>query len=688
MQRNRVSKGCGHSFLKLVYSFSTTYAIDPTGTFLRGIKELDALETIKTMLNNVTPTVFFPVVTVFLLACFFVYYAKSSRFPTGTTEWITGDTEKKRLTFITARHPMEKRDIAPLAIIVAVFAFLAFFQLGDTFAPQTFFQFTRESKQILIELDEPEEIGAIMFYTGLWTGSYSLEFSEDGKHWTAQTTEDEENGDDSPTPAMDQPHSHLFKWRYATLNDENPEVKFIRITASRTPIELGELALYDAGYSLIPLSRITCADAPELFDEQELIPDGPTHMNGMYFDEIYHGRTALEHLRGIYPYETTHPPLGKEIIAVSVSVFGMTPFGWRFIGALFGVAMLIVMYIFLKNMFGKTVIAACGTLLFAFDFMRFVQTRIATIDTYGVFFILLSYFFMYRYITTDADAPFKKSLPPLALSGIFFGIGCASKWIVAYAGIGLAAIYIIRLVQLSMIYKENDRTGFGLYLTKTLLFSVLFFGVVPVVVYCLSYIPYGLARDMTVSGGMLWNKEFYTIIWDNQTSMFSYHSKLTEGHPYSATPLQWLLDARPILYVNNSRGNLRASFAAFGNPVVWWGGFMAIVAMAVRAVIKRDGKSLFIVIGYLSQFAPWLIITRVVFIYHYFPSTLFLVLALAHVLNTILEAERGRFKMAVYGFTAATGAVFVMFYPALSGIYTPRWYFSSFLKWIPGTWPL
>ena len=277
-------------------------------------------------------------------------------------------------------------------------------------------------------------------------------------------------------------------------------------TNKSAPLELGELALYDSTGALINGSRIINPGAPELFDEQELIPEKPEYMNSMYFDEIYHGRTALEHLRNIYPYEITHPPLGKEIIAASIYAFGMTPFGWRFIGAVFGVVMLIVMYIFLKNMFGKTLVAVCGTLLFGFDFMRFVQTRIATIDTYGVIFILLSFFFMYRHITTDPDAPFKRSLAPLALSGVSFGLGCASKWIVPYAGVGLAIIYAIRLVMLAKHYNENEKTGFGLYLIKTLLFSALFFIVTPLIIYCLSYIPYGLARNMTIRDGMLLDK--------------------------------------------------------------------------------------------------------------------------------------------------------------------------------------
>ena len=625
--------------------------------------------------------------TVFLIALFFLYYRRISQPLAGTSEWITELVETPKLTFITTRRPMEKKDFAPLTLITVVFLFLALFQLGDTSAPQSFFRFPDDQSPIIIELDNPEVISSIMFYTGLGTGSYKLEFSLDGVNWRDQGPTQSNDQNESPTPAMNQTYAQLFKWRYADLSNDNQPVKYIRLTAMNKQMELGEIALYDVSGMLIQSSGISCTDAPELFDEQQLIPKEPTYMNSMYFDEIYHGRTAFEFLRGIYPYETTHPPLGKEIIAASVYVLGMTPFGWRFIGAVFGVAMLVILYIFLKNLFGKTPIAVCGTLLLGFDFMRFVQTRIATIDTYGVIFILLSYFFMYRHITTDPDAPFKKSLAPLALSGLFFGIGCASKWIAVYAALGLVAIYVLHLIMLARRYREAERHGYGAFLIKTLLFSALFFIVVPVIIYCLSYIPYGLARGMTLKKGMLWDRGYYKIIWDNQVSMFKYHSGLTEGHPYASRWYQWIVDGRPILYVSNTDGNLKSSFAAFGNPVVWWGGFLAIIALIFRCLRQHDGKALFIVIGYFSQLLPWVAITRVVFIYHYFPSTLFLVMALALIFDTIFEKGRGRFKQAVYGYTAAAGVVFAMFYPALTGIYVPQWYFRYIVRWIPSAWP-
>ncbi|MDT2263872.1 hypothetical protein P7H12_10120 [Paenibacillus larvae] len=87
-----------------------------------------------------------------------------------------------------------------------------------------------------------------------------------------------------------------------------------------------------------------------LFDEQKDAPYEPTYLNGTYFDEIYHARTAYEHLHQIEPYESTHPPLGKIFISAGIWLFGMNPLGWRIVGTLFGVGMIPLMYAFGKRL--------------------------------------------------------------------------------------------------------------------------------------------------------------------------------------------------------------------------------------------------------------------------------------------------------------------------------------------------
>ena len=402
-------------------------------------------------------------------------------------------------------------------------------------------------------------------------------------------------------------------------------------------------------------------------------------MNSSYFDEIYHVRTAIEHQKDIWPYEVSHPPLGKLIIGIGISLFGVTPFGWRFMGTLFGVLMLPVMYVFLKKLFGGKVVPVLGTIIFAADFMHYAQTRIATIDTYAVFFILLMYLFMYLWCEDG-----KKRY--LALSGLFFGIGAASKWTCIYAGAGLAVIWALHWIVRAHHRKDDERGGdlFGKFL-RNCGFCVVFFVLVPAAIYYVSYYHYGAAKGLTGIGAFF-TKEYAQIVLDNQTFMFTYHSGVTASHPYSSRWYQWVLDIRPILYyLDYGTDGTRQSFGAFVNPILCWAGLIALFVLGYEAVAKRDRRAAFILIGYLAQLLPWVFITRITFEYHYFACTVFLVLALGYVI-ALMRQWNPRWRVYAVGMAVLCVAMFIMFYPALSGMRVDNAAASRLLRWLP-TWP-
>ncbi len=547
------------------------------------------------------------------------------------------------------KSSFRRADAVALSIITLVYAVTAFIGLGDTDAPQSFHKF-QSGESVVIDLGQVRSMDSITFYSGLNTGSYRIEASDDGEGWF-------------DLGSFEQNYVALFKWNDAELDAlKGCSARYIRLTAAGD-VWLGELAVRCGG-ELFGSS----SDAPELFDEQDVVPEYQHYTNSTYFDEIYHARTALEHLEGIYPYEISHPPLGKLIISIGIALFGMTPFGWRFSGTLIGVLMLPVMYALLKRMFSSVRVCACATAIFAFDFMHFTQTRIATIDSYSVFFILLMYLFMYMYITDG-------KLRHLALSGLFFGIGAACKWTCFYAGAGLALIWLIHWI------RSFELKAF----LKNCAFCVVFFILVPAMIYYMSYYPYGRAIGLD-GAGMYFSSDYARLVLDNQEFMFSYHSGVHSEHPYSSRWWQWVIDERPILYyLKYFDDGTRSSFGAFLNPVLCWAGLIAVVLCAVFAVRQHDKLSQFIVIGYLAQLLPWVFITRTTFEYHYFPSSVFLVLALARIFS-LMESRTKGWKFNVYGLTGLSCALFAVFYPVLSGVRVNAELATNLLKWLP-SWP-
>lgn len=592
-----------------------------------------------------------PISAVLLLVLFFMGLPrlKSCVLPGPSLAPETGDT--KRLT---------RLDLFLMLMISLVYAFVAFWGLGDSQAPESFTDMSGKSALISLEEDSPPS--GIMLYTGIGIGSYSIEYSADGESFV-------------PVLEFEQTHAQVLKW-HSLLPDTELVPRYIRVTAVSGSPWLGELSLLDGDGELIPIS----ADIPALCDEQALTPASSNYMNSSYFDEIYHARTAWEHLNGIQPYEISHPPLGKIIISIGISIFGMDPFGWRFMGTLAGVLMLPLLYLLLKKLFGGSLIPALGCFVFATDFMHFVQTRIATIDSYGVLFILMMYLFMYIYLSEG-------KLWALGLSGIAFGLGAASKWICLYAGAGLGLIWAIhwalRFIELRRQKKagENGEALLPAFL-KNCLFCLGFFVLIPLLIYYFSYLPYGKALGVSPFSG-----EYMKTVWDNQVFMFTYHSGVVAEHPYSSRWYQWVLDIRPILYYLEYFDNgERSSICAFVGPALCWGGLLSLFVLGYTAVFRRDRKAAFILLGYFAQLVPWMFISRITFEYHYFPASLFLLLALCYVFKLFLDNKKN-WALYLLPFAGACLLLFILFYPALSGVPVDNARASALLGWLP-TWPI
>ena len=244
-----------------------------------------------------------------------------------------------------------------------------------------------------------------------------------------------------------------------------------------------------------------------------------------------------------------------------------------------------------------------------------------------------------------------------------------------YAGAGLALIWLIHWI------RNFEMKAF----LKNCAFCVVFFVIVPAMIYYMSYYPYGKALGLD-GVGMYFSSDYAKLVLDNQEFMFSYHSGVHSEHPYSSRWWQWVIDERPILYyLKYFDDGTRSSFGAFLNPVLCWAGLIAMALCAVFAVKRRDKLSQFIVIGYLAQLLPWVFITRTTFEYHYFPSSVFLVLAIARIFSLMEDNTKG-WKFNVYGLTGLSCALFIAFYPVLSGVSVNTQLATSLLKWLP-SWP-
>ena len=535
-------------------------------------------------------------------------------------------------------------------------------------------------------------LGTLSFPTSVYRGetgdSFTLDFGQTVAVDRVWVNSNSAQGtlrfvtDDGEEDEYTQDQGDMFKWHEANLAFTT---RYLTVQVEDRAVAVNEIAFFSGG-ELLPVT-VSEGDALALVDEQNTVPEAPSYFNGMIFDEIYHARTAYENIHNLSVYEWTHPPLGKLIIALGILLFGMKPFGWRIMGTLFGVAMVPLMYVFSKRIFKRTDFAFVTAGLWAFDCMHFTQTRIATIDVYGVFFILLMFFFMYEYVRQDYfTAPLKDKLRPLALSGVAFGLGCASKWIGCYAGAGLAVVLFYHLLTaLSEAYKGHDkgaaarRSLFWKRLWTTAGWCCLWFLLVPGVIYFLSYFPYyRYEASLRQSYGL---RDMWDTLIKNQKDMYNYHSGLTATHMCQSTWYQWPFTFKSVWFYVSGDGERISNIASTGNPAVWWISAVGAVCLFLEWVlgkVKKNPVHPILFVGVAANYGPWVLVTRCVFLYHFFATVPFLLLSTVYLLF-LLEQENRKIYWIKWAWLSLAVVYFILLYPAISGLPTGFGY-AGFLE--------
>ena len=590
---------------------------------------------------------------------------------------------------LSQKNPLlNRKDFIILLIMIVVCSAMSFYKLGNTYAASSYWKASEENESVIVEFDNVETVSRTVY-------SNSIPANDNAYCYTVfYETED---GSGNYTELFRIKAGSFFAWERV---DKTFTTKRVKIVSTESGLGVNEMGFFrkndDGEFEKLNVkvtetnynnTRNEEHNPAMLFGEQNTVEPYSSYMSSTYFDEIYFPRTAYEHIHGYSVYEVTHPPMGKVIMSLGIRIFGMNPFGWRFMGTLFGVALVPLMYLLGLKIFKKRIYAFAAAFLMMFDFMRLAQTRLATIDSYSAFFILCMYYFMYDYFTQKSyeKKAFWKSLIPLFFCGIMFGLGASTKWVCLYTGVGLAFLFFLAkyleaddIATGRAMLTNKKKSWFTYNFVPTCCACIIFFIVIPGSIYILSYIPY-LAPSP--------DENLIDIVLDNQKYMYSYHSGLTEGHPYGSAWYTWPVIMRPIYYYSGGSAdigkNMGTSIVSMGNPLVWWTGLACIIPALFYTWKKRDKGMLVAFVGYAVQFFPWILVTRVAFIYHYFTAVPFLIFMIVYVIKNLIE-DGVISKNVMWVYLALVLILFIMFYPVLTGREVSRSYID-FLRWF-GTW--
>jgi dolichyl-phosphate-mannose--protein O-mannosyl transferase len=537
-------------------------------------------------------------------------------------------------------------------VLSIVFFSVATWNLGMAQVPLTTWQAT-ENKTFYIDLGKAESLGSVYFLVKNGSANVQVYTGSPG-NW-------------SYSRVLNITFSY-YSW---SKLDINSNTQYVRFDFQQASIEVAEMAVLSQDNQRIAINAVTSETASDpnlskLVDEQGLVQCPPTYMSETYFDEIYFVRTAEQYLHLQIPFEWTHPPLGKLIQASGILVFGYNPFGWRIMGVLFAMLMIPVMYFLGKKLFGTWIGAFASAFLLTFDFMHFTMGRMGTADTYVVFFSLLSQLFFLIYFLNVVKNGWKTSVLPLFFAVLFFALGFSTKWVVLYGFVGMLALLVaLRLKDVAKL-KESLANRYVAFFDYPFLL-LLGFLAMAVFIYFLTYVPDILAGRTLLD------------VINLQFGMYQYHSTLVATHPFSSQWWSWPLMVKPLfLFVSSLPNNINSVIVLLGNPAVWWVGFAFIILAVERALRGKDLAAIFITVVFFFQWIPYVLISRLTFIYHFYVNVPFLCLASAYFINRYWRYKWG--KVATIAFFVSVVAMFGLFYPVISGTPAPTSFIDS-LKW-------
>jgi dolichyl-phosphate-mannose--protein O-mannosyl transferase len=379
---------------------------------------------------------------------------------------------------------------------------------------------------------------------------------------------------------------------------------------------------------------------------------------GYIFDEVYYAKNAASLITdGVELNEqgesefVVHPPLGKWLIGIGIKLFGNNEFGWRVIAALVGSASVLLIYLIVQRLFNSLFLSNIAAALFALDGLHLVMSRVALLDIFLMFFILLTFYLILR--------------NNLWLSGVVIGLAAATKW---------SAVFVIPFLILLTV-----NIGGANFATWGKRFSQ--FVLTPISIYLLSWSGWifsskGWARD---SGSNL-----FSSLWNYHVEIMNFHRGLTEQHTYAANPWSWLVLGRPTSFYYETPKNCGAQscsqeILAIGTPILWWAGIFAIAITVGLFIANKDRVSAFILAGIAGTYLPWFFIqNRTTFYFYAIAIFPFIVLDLINVFNWALSNQINR--KLIYGFVITVGINFIYFLPIFIGINIP------YVDWLARMW--
>ncbi|WNI15872.1 dolichyl-phosphate-mannose--protein mannosyltransferase [Actinacidiphila sp. ITFR-21] len=429
------------------------------------------------------------------------------------------------------------------------------------------------------------------------------------------------------------------------------------------------------------------------------------------------------------PGYVVHPPMGKWMIAAGEWVFGLNPFGWRFVMALLGTLSVLMLCRIGRRLFRSNALGCIAGLLMSVDGLHYVMSRIALLDLVIMFFALAAF----GCVLADRDwarARLARALPvgedgfagpdqrtggragtgwrPWRIAaGFFLGLAAASKW----NGLYFLAFFMV----LTVLWDVGSRRLAGArrprlaVLRKDLGWSVLSVSGTAVVTYLVTWTGWFASdnaynRHWADGRGGFWSFVPAPLrsLWHYEYQVYQFNVGLHTPHPYQSNPWSWLVLGRPVSYYFQSpklgqdgchaAAGCSREILALGTPLLWWSACFALVYLLYRWILRRDWRAGAVLCAAGAGYLPWFHYQdRTIFFFYAVAFVPYLCLAVAMMIGAFLGPPAATESRRMWGAVAAGTLVlliiwnFVYFFPIYTGMTIPysswqaRMWFDSWI---------
>lgn len=276
-------------------------------------------------------------------------------------------------------------------------------------------------------------------------------------------------GEEAPKP---EPADDMFNW----LEFEVPEggwalstYGWYQLTARGQNVLINEIVFIgnesdDSGKPIVLKAEIseksnlpygTVEDAAKLIDRQYI----PSLAQSSFFrysnEELYTLMTVSEMRMGdllldtdnTYNIDNVYNSLGTDLVALGVGIFGVSPFGLRFVPFLAAFGALVFGFLFVKKLTGSDRAGFFFAVLYALSGITLSLGHLGTPLMIGVFFVTASLYFCYCYYADGMKkANFASALPAL-LSGLFGAAAICTNGALLIPVAGIAGLFVAGMIR-------------------------------------------------------------------------------------------------------------------------------------------------------------------------------------------------------------------------------------------------